>query len=144
VTRDGESTPDGRPAEVVRHEEDLRVGTTNVEAGHGQIRKRADTHHVEQRASRSIEAFDHVDVAPALEGDSGEIETLADGSISIPVFEEQLVITKRLVVRERVIVQKRVTTEQQIVEADLRRERVEVEGDLESDDSPATPRRNRP
>ena len=33
-------------------------------------------------------------VAPEglVEGDSGEVETLEDGSISIPVFEEQLVI----------------------------------------------------
>ena len=34
-----------------------------------------------------------------VDADSGEVETLPDGSISIPVFEEQLVITKRLVVR---------------------------------------------
>ena len=55
------------------------------------------------------------------------METLPDGSISIPVFEEQLVVTKRLVVRERVIVRKHTVYEEQVVTADLRRERLEVE-----------------
>ncbi len=41
-------------------------------------------------------------------------------------------VTKRLVVRERVIVRKRVVTEEQVVEADLRREYVEIEGDVEN------------
>ncbi len=67
-------------------------------------------------------------VAPA-EGDSGEIEVLPDGSISVPVFEEQLVVEKRLVLRERVIVRKVMVTEERTVEADLRRERVKVETD---------------
>lgn len=48
--------------------------------------------------------MDSVDRAAAYDQDSGQIETLADGSILIPVFEEQLVITKRLVVKEREIV----------------------------------------
>jgi uncharacterized protein (TIGR02271 family) len=53
--------------------------------------------------------------------------------VSIPVFEEELVITKRRVLRERIIVRKRVVTEQETVEADLRRERVEVDvqGDVD-------------
>jgi len=55
------------------------------------------------------------------EGDSGEVEVLPDGSISIPVFEEELVVEKRLVVRERVIVRKQMVSEDRVVEADLRR-----------------------
>jgi uncharacterized protein (TIGR02271 family) len=62
-------------------------------------------------------------------GDSGQIETLPDGSISIPVLEEELVVSKRLVVRERIIIRKNVRTEHHRVEANLRRERVEVEVD---------------
>jgi uncharacterized protein (TIGR02271 family) len=60
-------------------------------------------------------------------GDSGQIETLPDGSISVPVLEEELVISKRLVVRERIIIRKNTQTEHHRVEANLRRERVEVE-----------------
>ena len=61
--------------------------------------------------------------------DSGEIETLPDGSVSIPLFEERLVVEKRLVVRERVVVRKRTVVEEAAVEADVRRERLDVEAD---------------
>ena len=68
-------------------------------------------------------------LAPAGEGDSGEIETLPDGSVSIPVLEEELVVTKRVVVRERIVVHKDVAARVERVEAELRRERVELEND---------------
>lgn len=66
---------------------------------------------------------------PAEEYDSGEIETLPDGSISIPILEEELVVTKRLVVKERIIVRKDTVTETRRVDAELRKERLEIEGD---------------
>jgi uncharacterized protein (TIGR02271 family) len=72
--------------------------------------------------------------APAAEpraGDSGQVEYRADGSVSIPIFEEELVCEKRLVVKERIVVRKETVTEDQVVEADLRRERVEVDADPE-------------
>ncbi len=66
---------------------------------------------------------------PAEEGDTGEVLTLPDGSVSVPVFEEELVITKRLVVRERIIVRKHTVSTTQRVQADLRRKRVEIDVD---------------
>jgi stress response protein YsnF len=55
-----------------------------------------------------IPRVEHAEVerqAPAdPSADSGEVEVLPDGSLSIPVFEEELVVQKRLVVRERIIV----------------------------------------
>ena len=79
-----------------------------------------------ERVGRDVEDADVERVAVG-EGDSGEIEELPDGSVSIPVFEEELVVTKRRVLRERIIVRKRVVTEHETIPADLRRERVEVE-----------------
>lgn len=63
--------------------------------------------------------------------DSGKVEYLADGSISIPVIDEELVVTKRRVVRERVIIRKHQEVERKRVDAELAKERVEVlrEGD---------------
>jgi stress response protein YsnF len=58
--------------------------------------------------------------------DSGEVETLPDGSISIPILEEELVVAKRVVVRERLIVHKDSDVEHRTIGAELRRERVEV------------------
>lgn len=62
-------------------------------------------------------------------GDSGEVEYLPDGSVSIPVIEEELVCEKRPVVRERIVVRKETVTEERVVEADLRREQITVDPD---------------
>jgi hypothetical protein len=61
--------------------------------------------------------------------DSGEIEVLPDGSVSVPILEEELLVTKRVVVGERVIVKKSATRSSQPVEAELRKESVALDGD---------------
>jgi len=66
---------------------------------------------------------------PVSEGDSGEVEILPDGSVSIPLFEEELVVTRETVLRERVIIRKENITELQRVQAELKRERVEFDRD---------------
>lgn len=66
---------------------------------------------------------------PPNENDSGRIETLPDGSISIPVYEEELIVTKHTVLRERVIIRKELVTETRLIEVELGREQVDVEAD---------------
>jgi len=116
---------------VVRSEEELAIGTEVHEAGRVRARKEVDVEHHRQVVPRGVEHADVERSAEVLEGDSGQVETLPDGSISIPVFEEQIVVEKRLVVRERVIIRKHTVTEEHVVEADLKRERVEIETDGE-------------
>ena len=113
-------------ASVVRSEEQLEVGTAAFEAGAVHAKKRVETERVEEIVPREVEDADVERVGPG-ESDSGEIETLPDGSVSIPILEEELVVTKRTVVRERIVIRKRTRTEEQRVEAELRKERVEVE-----------------
>jgi uncharacterized protein (TIGR02271 family) len=116
--------------QVVRQEDELVVGTEAHEAGRVGLRKVVDY----EPASTVVDVgTEHAELERhrAVQGDSGEVEVLPDGSISIPVFQEELVIEKRLVVRERVIVRKNTVTEERLIEADLRRERVEVEADPE-------------
>ena len=117
---------------LTRSEEELRFGKEEVDAGAVVARKHTDVERVSEVVPRGVEDA-QVERVETRDRDSGEIETQPDGSISIPLFEEQLVITKRLVVRERVIVRKRTVTEQQRIEADLRRERLDIEetGDVE-------------
>ncbi|MDP9465965.1 MAG: YsnF/AvaK domain-containing protein [Actinomycetota bacterium] len=128
---------DERAAEVTLSEERLQVGTEREQVGSARAVKHVD---VEQATARVERGTEHADlersVVDDVDADSGEVETLPDGSISIPVFEEQLVITKRLVVRERVIIRKHTVYEEQVVSADLRRERLEVEavGDADVED----------
>jgi uncharacterized protein (TIGR02271 family) len=117
-------------ASVVRHEEELQLETQEYKAGSVRARKRVETDRVERVEPRSVEYGDF-EREPVADGDSGKIETLADGSISIPLFEERLVVTKELFVRERVILRKRTVTEEHRIEAELRKEHIEVEGDVE-------------
>jgi uncharacterized protein (TIGR02271 family) len=141
--RDGSGRGEARPAPgdlertapsddesvgVIRSEEELRVGRTPEEIGRVRARKVVEHHPIEQLVDRDVERAE-VERRPAESGDSGQVETLDDGSISIPVFEEQLVVEKRMVVRERVVIRKYRETHQERVEADLRRERVEVDAD---------------
>jgi len=117
-----------RTAEVTVSEERLQVGTEREQIGSARAVKHVDVEQAQARVERGTEHADlERSVVDDVEADSGEVETLPDGSISIPVFEEQLVITKRLVVRERVIVRKHTVYEEQVVSAELRRERLEVE-----------------
>lgn len=116
-------------ASLVEHEDELRVDVVPRDAGSVHAATRVESVHVRESFPRQVERVREMDRRPAEPGDSGQVETLEDGSVSIPVFEEELVVTKRLVVRQRVIVRKEVVTERQLVEADLRRERVDVEVD---------------
>ncbi len=129
----GASASDER-ASVARHEQELHVGTQTYEAGSLRARKRVEHERVERVEPRAVEHGDFERV-PAHDGDSGQIETLEDGSISIPLFEERLVVSKELYVRERVILRKRTLTEQHRIQAELRKEQIEVEGDVEDEEA---------
>jgi uncharacterized protein (TIGR02271 family) len=120
------SQPEGS---LTRHEEELEVEKSSEQIGAVRARKKVETEKVEQRVPRDVEDADVERIPAGGEEDSGEIETLPDGSISIPLFEEQLVVTKRLVVRERIIIRKRTTTEIERIEATLRAEQIEIEED---------------
>ncbi len=75
---------------IVRHEEDVATATRDEVVGAVRAHKHAESERVTQVVDRDVEDADIERSAP-YEGDSGEIETLPDGSVSIPVFEEQLV-----------------------------------------------------
>ncbi len=137
---DPEVVDDGtaRGASVTRHEEQAHTGVEQHESGQVRVRKHVDSRLVEEVVPRRVEHGDLGERSPATEGDSGEVEVLEDGSVSIPIFEEELVVTKRLVVRERVIVRKRTVIDEHRLQTELRRERVEVEGDIDLDENDAS------
>ena len=117
-------------ASIVRHEEELAVGTTPTEAGSLRVRKQVDTYPIDKAVERHAERIAGLEErVPVAEGDSGEVETLPDGSVSIPVFEEELVVTKRVVVRERVIIRKSTVVDEHRIQTELRKERVEIDAD---------------
>jgi stress response protein YsnF len=113
---------------VTRHEEELHVGTTTEKVGSVRLRKTVESEEVAtsfRARSRRRSRFGSL----RWENDSGQIVTFPDGSVSVPIFEEEVVVTKRLVVKERIVIQKQRVIEDARIEANLLRERVEVEGD---------------
>ena len=113
---------------VVRHEERLVAGAVEREAGKVRIRKELERVDFDEVIPYAVEHAE-VERVPPNDDDTGDIETLPDGTVSIPVLEERLVIEKRLVVTERLLVRKVVETRQQRVTADLTREVVSVDVD---------------
>lgn len=134
-TDDGDRRPgdDDKGVEVVGHEEQLVAGTVEHEVGTLRIRKGLEDVEFDQSVPYAVEHAEIERVAPN-DDDSGAIETLADGTVSIPVLEERLVVQKRLVVTERILVRKRVEMRDQQVTEALKREVVSVDVDEEVDD----------
>jgi uncharacterized protein (TIGR02271 family) len=128
----GESRPRSDSDALVLHEEQARLDKQSEETGSVRARREVVRERVREEHPRKRQELATERLAVE-EGDSGEIETLPDGSISIPLFEERLVVTHETVLRERVIIKKEEVTDWETVEADLRRERVrfDSDGDLE-------------
>ena len=126
---DTEGSGAGYERSVVRHEEEVALEKRRVPVGAVNVTKSIESEEVEFPLPRRVEYVDGYETAEPQVQDSGQIETLSDGSVSIPIFEERLVVQKQLVVKERVIVRKKTLTEEQVVETTLRKEQVDIETD---------------
>jgi uncharacterized protein (TIGR02271 family) len=110
---------------VVGHEQEADVGVGTTDAGSVMLRKNVDTEAVEHVVPVGVEHANIERTAPTDE-DSGQIEHFTDGTISVPVFEEEIVVTKRLRVRERILIRTTIETHDEVLRDEVRRERVEV------------------
>jgi uncharacterized protein (TIGR02271 family) len=117
---------------VTRSEEELALGKRETRAGEVTVDKHVETEHV-----REDIPLRHEDVTierrPVEGGMHGNARIEGDDEIRIPVTREELVVEKRVVPKEEIIVKKQEHTETETVEADLRREQVDIrrEGDLD-------------
>jgi uncharacterized protein (TIGR02271 family) len=113
-------------------EEQLEVGKRQTSAGEVELHKTVETQRVQEQVQLrhdevTVERRPVTD-ATALSGQA----QIGEDEIRIPIMEEQVVMQKVLVPREEIIVRKNAVVENQTVQADLRRERLDV------DDSSAT------
>ncbi len=129
----GEKDVSGREDELrlQRSEEELRAGVREREAGRVNVRKRVRTERERMAVPRRREQV-NVERVPVNEPASGA--EIGEDEVVIPVVEEEIVVQKRAVVREEIRVRKDVVEEEEIVEADLRKEEVEVEDTTERRD----------
>ncbi len=111
----------------LEEEADVRPGGWRG-VGFLRARKRIDTVRVQESVTRAGEDLD-LERLPVAADDPGGVLTLADGGLSIPIYEEEVVVTKRVVLKERVVIRKRIETHTTPVNTELRRELVEIDID---------------
>ncbi len=116
-------------ARMTRAEEELDVVKREREAGEVRLRKDVvtETKHVEVPVTREEVRVERVPASDRAAA-SGEA-TFDEESVSVPLREEEVEIRKRPVVKEEVRVRKDRVVEQRAAEADVRKERVEIEGE---------------
>ncbi len=118
---------------MTRSEEELSVGTRRRETGRARLRKYVESENVEQTVPVQREEV-RVEREPIT--DANRDAALAGPDITeaeheVTVYEEEPVVEKRTVPKERVRLEKDVHTDEHTVSEDVRRERIEAEGDAE-------------
>ena len=117
---------------MVRSEEELSVGKHMQEAGRVKLRKWVETEHVhvtvpvQRQMARLVRE-------PVREGDTTGVGDFVKGEEEIVLSEEVVDVSKRVVAKERVGLETETVTEEVPVEETLRKERIEVDGDLTVD-----------
>lgn len=121
---------------LVRSEEELVVGKRPVQAGEVDIHKRVETEHVTKPVTLRREEVT-IERRPIsgdrAAGQAGAARIGSDDEIRIPLTAEEAVVEKRPVVKEEVVVKKQAVQENKTVEADLRKERIDVDRNTDRD-----------
>lgn len=116
---------------MTRSEEELRVGTASRERGRARLRKYVVTEHVQQtvpvrreevRLEREPITDENVD--EAMSGPE-----IAEDEHEVVLHEEELVVEKRAVPKERVRLSKETVADEAEVSEEVRKERIEPEGE---------------
>jgi len=118
---------------MTRSEEELAVGTQRRETGRARLRKYVETENVQetvpvQREEVRVERepISDANVDRALDGPE-----ISEEEHEVTLHTEEPVVEKRTVPKERVRLDKDVRTDEETVSEDVRRERIEAEGDAE-------------
>jgi uncharacterized protein (TIGR02271 family) len=120
----------GRDDAMTRSEEELRIGTATEERGRARLRKWVETEHVSKTVPVSHEEA-RVVREPITEANRDRAMSgpdISEDAHEVTLSEERLVVGKETVPRERVRLEKETVTEERPVEADVRKEHIEVEG----------------
>lgn len=116
---------------LTRSEEELAVGKRTAKAGEVNVRKSVETEHVREQVPVKREEVS-VERRPAT-ASTGREASIGKDEIRVPVMEEEVVTQKRAVPKEEIIVKKHATTDSKTVEADLKKERIDVNREGQAD-----------
>ena len=114
--------------DVVRSEEELKVGKREAQTGRARLTKWVETEPVEANVELRRETA-RVTREPIDQPVSGA--EIGEQDVEVPLSREEAVVQKETVAKERIGLEKDVTTERETVSDELRKERVEVEGDIQ-------------
>lgn len=123
----------GENASVTRHEEQLNVGTQEREAGHARLRKYVVTDH--ETVDVPVEREEVTVERTPLNGTEAHAGTgrIGEEEVDVTLHEERPVVEKEAVAVEEVGLNKQTVRETQRVEADVQKEQVDVETDVDRD-----------
>ena len=125
-SEDQRNADQGDRQRMTRSEEELAIDKRRVPIGAMSIRKRVDTQHVSQPVNTTREEVT-VERRPVSNADSAHGSDMGEDEIRIPVYEDEIVVDKRRVMKEEVVVKKQAVQETKNVEADLQKERIDVD-----------------
>ena len=118
---------EGDEARMTLSEEELEIRRQRMSAGEVDIHKRVETEHVSTPVTTMREEA-VVERRPITDETLHAGTTRMEGDeIRIPLMEEEVVVEKRIVPKEELVVRKHTVQETENVEADLRKERVDVD-----------------
>jgi uncharacterized protein (TIGR02271 family) len=115
---------------VQRSEEELRASVRRREAGQVNVKKSVRTEREVVRVPKRREevVIERVPVEGEARESSGATEAnIGEDEVVVQVFEEEVVVTKRVVLKEEIRLRKRVVHDEETVEVDLRKEEVEID-----------------
>ncbi|GGG59724.1 photosystem reaction center subunit H [Kocuria dechangensis] len=115
---------------VTRHEERLHVGKENVATGRARLRKYVvtDTETVEVPVQREEV---RVERTPLNGNESVSDRAIGEEDVEVTLHEERPVVAKETVGVERVGLEKETVTDTERVDAEVRKEQVDVENDVD-------------
>ena len=125
---DRSGTANAAEGDLVRSEEELQVGKREAEAGRARLRKWVETEPVEADVELRRETA-RVTREPIDQQVSGA--ELGEQEVEVPLRQEEAVVQKETVAKERIGLEKDVETGRETIADELRKERVEIEGDVE-------------
>jgi uncharacterized protein (TIGR02271 family) len=118
---------------MTRSEEELRVGTADRESGRARLRKYVVTEHVQQTVPVQREEV-RVEREPITDGNVDQAldgPEISEEEHEVVLHEEEPVVEKRTVPKERVRMEKEAVTDEAEISEEVRKERIEAEGDIE-------------
>jgi uncharacterized protein (TIGR02271 family) len=116
---------------MTRSEEELAVGKTQQEAGRVRLRKYVVTEEVQQTVpvQREEVRIEREPITDAKADAATDGPAISDEEHEVTLMEEQVVTEKRAVPKERVRLEKDTVVEDQTVTDEVRKERIDVDGD---------------